>query len=138
MGCPPLLNSLLSFFHGCKVLALPQGQFTAFAPANKSALRAQGRSRVPPAAHLLYHGKRNGFHPKGMVGGVGGGSPLPRAVTRAWTVSDRRYPFSRCPVLTSARTELPQQPPYFFGAVLVRNRNGAAVPASGLRIREKG
>ena len=82
MGCPPLLNSLLSFFHGYKVLALPQGQFTAFAPANKSALRAQGRSRVPSAAHLLYHGKRNGFHPKGMVGGVGGGSPS-RALLRA-------------------------------------------------------
>ena len=64
--------------------------------------------------------------------------PSARAVTRAWTVSDRRYPFSHCPVLTSARTELPQQSPYFFGAVLVRNRNGAAVPASGLRIREKG
>ena len=102
------------------------------------ALRAQGRSCVPPAAHLLYHGKRNGFHPKGVVGGVGGGFSLPRTVTRAWTVSDRRYPFSRCPVLTSARTELPQQSPYFFGAVLVRNRNGAAVPASGLCIREKG
>ena len=29
------------------------------------ALRAQGRSCVPPAAHLLYHGKRNGFHPRG-------------------------------------------------------------------------
>ena len=83
MGFPPLLNSLLSFFHGCKALALPQGRFTAFAPANKSALRAQGRSRVPSAAHLLYHGKRNGFHPKGMVGGVGGGSPLPRALLRA-------------------------------------------------------
>ena len=64
--------------------------------------------------------------------------PPARAVTRAWTVSDRRYPFSHCPVLTSARIELPQQPPYFFGAVLVRNRNGAAVPASGLCIREKG
>ena len=83
MGFPPLLNSLLSFFRGCRALALPQGRFTAFAPANKGALRAQGGSRVPSAAHLLYHGKRNGFHPKGMVGGVGGGSPLPRALLRA-------------------------------------------------------
>ena len=81
MGCPPLLNSLLSFFHGYKVLALPQGQFTAFAPANKDALRAQGGSRVPSAAHLLYHGKHNGFHPRGQDGG--GFPPPARAVTCA-------------------------------------------------------
>ena len=49
MGCPPLLNSLLSFFHGCKVLALPQGQFTAFAPANKGARSAR---KVGRAFHL--------------------------------------------------------------------------------------
>ena len=65
MGFPPLLNSLLSFFRDCRALALPQGRFTAFAPANKDALRAQGGSRVPSAAHLLYHGKHNGFHPRG-------------------------------------------------------------------------
>ena len=69
MGFPPLLNSLLSFFRGCRALALPQGRFTAFAPANKGALRAQGGSRVPSAAHLLYHGKHNGFHPRGQDGG---------------------------------------------------------------------
>ncbi|BFL41600.1 hypothetical protein K400107F7_32500 [Agathobaculum massiliense] len=81
MGFPPLLNSLLSFFRGCRALALPQGRFTAFAPANKGALRAQGGSRVPSAAHLLYHGKHNGFHPRGQDGG--GFPPPARAVTRA-------------------------------------------------------
>ena len=47
MGCPPLLNSLLSFFHGCKALALPQGRFTAFAPARSA--RKVGRAfHLPP------------------------------------------------------------------------------------------
>ncbi len=82
MGFPPILNSLISFFRGCRALALPQGRFTAFAPANKGALRAQGGSRVPSAAHLLYHGKHNGFHPKGARN-VGGGFSLPRALLRA-------------------------------------------------------
>ena len=81
MGFPPLLNSLLSFFRGCRAWAFPQRRFAAFAPANKGALRAQGGSRVPSAAHLLYHGKHNGFHPRG--GGVTAAFPLPRALLRA-------------------------------------------------------
>ena len=82
MGFPPLLNSLLSFFRGCRAWTFPQGWFAAFAPANKGALRAQGGSRIPSAAHLLYHGKHNVFHPKGARN-VGGGFSLPRALLRA-------------------------------------------------------
>ncbi len=46
-GLSSLLNSLLSFFHGCKALALPQGRFTAFAPARSA--RKVGRAfHLPP------------------------------------------------------------------------------------------
>ena len=67
MGFPPLLNSLLSFFRGCRALALPQGRFTAFAPANKGALRAQGGSTTAST-------------PGGRMAAA---FPLPRALLRA-------------------------------------------------------
>ena len=136
MGFPPLLNSLLSFFRGCRAWAFPQRRFAAFAPANKGALRAQSRSRVPSAAQLLYHGKHNGFHPMGA-----GWRRLSPSRARCYARIDR---FGQAAsVLPSYRPNLyanraPATAPVFFGAVLVRNRNGAAVPASGLRIREKG
>ena len=77
MGFPPLLNSLLSFFHGCKALALPQGRFTAFAPARSA--RKVGRAfHLPPICYITV--STTASTPGGRMAAA---FPLPRALLRA-------------------------------------------------------